>query len=269
MPFTPSHVAAVLPFARTPLLPSALVIGSIAPDLFFYVPLPISRNFTHSWLGVVTVDLVFGILAFVLWQVAFRTPLVDYAPLSARQRIATIPWFGIRSPRLSWPRWAILLIASVLLGTITHIVWDSFTHPDWVTYQLPWLLTRWGFLPVYEWGQYGGSAVGAGVLVVWAIAWWRRTPRASAAPSRISRRVRYLFWVTTLGAGLLVAVIMWIPGAILRSVSLLSSALLFQTVTSGIAAAGLTAAVWIALWWALFPKVGPSPKTQPAEPSSN
>jgi hypothetical protein len=38
VPFTPSHAAAVLPFLRTPLTASALVIGSITPDLPFYLP---------------------------------------------------------------------------------------------------------------------------------------------------------------------------------------------------------------------------------------
>jgi hypothetical protein len=66
VPFTPSHVAAVLPFARTPLVPSALVIGSMGPDLFYYVPLPIERSFTHSLTGVFTVDLVLGVVLFAL-----------------------------------------------------------------------------------------------------------------------------------------------------------------------------------------------------------
>lgn len=37
MPFTPSHVAAALPFLRTPLIPAALVIGTMTPDLFYYL----------------------------------------------------------------------------------------------------------------------------------------------------------------------------------------------------------------------------------------
>lgn len=38
MPFTGSHPAAVLPFLRTPLPASALVVGSIAPDVPFSLP---------------------------------------------------------------------------------------------------------------------------------------------------------------------------------------------------------------------------------------
>ncbi|MEE2045837.1 DUF4184 family protein, partial [Nocardiopsis tropica] len=38
MPFTLSHVAAVLPLARTRLPPAALVVGSVVPDLPYYLP---------------------------------------------------------------------------------------------------------------------------------------------------------------------------------------------------------------------------------------
>ena len=41
MPFTASHPAAILPFLRTPLPASALVAGSIAPDLPYYVPVDV------------------------------------------------------------------------------------------------------------------------------------------------------------------------------------------------------------------------------------
>jgi Domain of unknown function (DUF4184) len=254
VPFTPSHVAAVLPFAKTPLLPAALVIGSMAPDLFFYVPLPIGRSFTHRWLGVVTVDLAFGIALFVLWQLAFRTPLVDFGPLPARQRIAAMAWTGLRARGTSWSRLVLLLVVSVLIGTTTHVVWDSFTHRDWVAYHLPWLLTQWGPRPVYEWGQYFSSLFGAVVVLIWTIRWWRRTTPVEAAPTRVTSLARILFWITVLGIGLAAGLALWIPG-ILRGDSPVFEPLVFRTVTVGLAAAGLTAVVWCAGWWIRRPPV--------------
>ncbi len=55
MPFTVSHVAAVLPLAvgrsgRT-LVPTALVIGSIVPDLPYFVPPYRGSDWTHPRTG--------------------------------------------------------------------------------------------------------------------------------------------------------------------------------------------------------------------------
>ena len=54
MPFTPAHVAAALPFRRTRLIWSALIVGTIAPDLEYYVRLNADgrsgiRWQAHSW----------------------------------------------------------------------------------------------------------------------------------------------------------------------------------------------------------------------------
>ena len=51
MPFTGSHPAAVLPLMRWGLMPSALVIGSMVPDLPYFLPVPDLGN-THSLIGL-------------------------------------------------------------------------------------------------------------------------------------------------------------------------------------------------------------------------
>ena len=77
MPFTPSHAVAILPFARTPLPAAALVIGSMAPDLQYFVPLGLTRHASHSWPGIITIDLPIGIAALLLWVFLLRGPVLD------------------------------------------------------------------------------------------------------------------------------------------------------------------------------------------------
>ena len=247
MPFTPSHVAAVLPFNKTPLLPAALVIGSMGPDLFFYIPLPISRADTHSWLGLVTVDLFFGVLVFVLWQLVFRAPIVDFLPLAARRRIAAMPWSGIRPFGMSWRRLIVLLVVSVLLGTVTHLVWDDFTHNDWVTGHLPALQQYWGSKPIYRWLQYASSLFGAIAVAIWTALWWRRTRPVTAVPTRLRPWVRAIAWGTVVSVGGVVALVVWITG-MTHGASPVNDILVFRTVTIGLGAAGLVALLWCCAW---------------------
>jgi hypothetical protein len=233
----------------------------MGPDLFYYVPLPIDRTFTHSWPGVASIDLALGVVLFALWQLVFRAPLVDFTPLAARRRIAAIPWSGIRPRGMSWGRLVILLVVSVLIGTVTHVVWDSFTHPGWVVDQLSGLRTQWGPKPVYEWAQYFSSAFGAVVVLIWTIRWWRRTGPVDAAPTRVSPPARATFWVTVLGVGLVVALAIWVP-EIVKGQSPFFTALVFRTVTIGLAAAGLVAVIWSIAWWRLKPRLGGDDDTE-------
>jgi hypothetical protein len=245
MPFTPSHIAAVLPFARTPLPPAALAIGAMVPDLFYYVPLDVPRGLTHSWLGLVTVDLGFALVLFFLWEFVFRAPVIDFAPGWVRSRMST----RYRMP--STPRrlgiFAALLVGAVLIGSATHLVWDSLTHAGPVADALR-LDAMAGPLPLYKWGQHASSAVGVIALAVFTFFWWRRTEPHPSAPTRLTGSQRRHGVLLVLASGLVVALVVWVRG-IVRGHSPIENELIFYTVTVGLAAAGLCAVILSIVWW--------------------
>ena len=84
MPFTISHAAAVLPLATgrpgRVLVPAALVIGSMVPDLPYFIPPYRGGSWSHAASGPVTIDLVLGLVVLVVWQLLLYRPLVDFAP---------------------------------------------------------------------------------------------------------------------------------------------------------------------------------------------
>ena len=171
MPFTGSHPAAVLPFVRW-LPPSALVFGSMAPDFPYYAPLPVSGPTTHSWLGVVTVDVVLAALAWAVWRF-----LVGPAVL------ALVPPLGRRLPRLPDEGRLVLLPVAFVVGAATHVAWDSFTHSGmWGPAHLAALRATYGPIPGYAWAQYASGLVGGAVLLWWCRRWWRRQPVATVPP---------------------------------------------------------------------------------------
>ena len=250
MPFTPSHVAAVLPFVRTPLIPGALVVGSMAPDLFYYVPVDVPRELSHSLVGVVTVDLVLGVSVYALWVLVFRAPAIDALALPLRARIGRLA-----RPRLDW-RLAALVVASLVLGSLTHLVWDSFTHVGLVSDAIPLLREQLGPMLVVKWLQHVSSAVGAIILLAWALRWYRRSAVGVPAPSRFTVATRAVGWAVVIAAGVATSLTIWV-GGIIRGIAPLSPALLFDTVTVGIGAGGLGALavsiVWLTRPSAVYP----------------
>ncbi|MFF5702605.1 DUF4184 family protein [Streptomyces sp. NPDC012794] len=195
MPFTLSHAAAVLPAvrrtgrARGPLVGSALVLGSFAPDTFYFADAVVSGvmgygRFTHTLLGVATVDAVLTALLAACWLL-LREPLVALLPRTWRGRTYAFvrgeSWRGRGLPRL-----ALWFYLSAVAGSLTHVVWDSFTHLDrWGTNVLPGLGDPLAFgLPLYSYLQYGSSAVAACALLWFTVSGLRRLP-ATPAPASV------------------------------------------------------------------------------------
>ncbi|MEU6804571.1 DUF4184 family protein [Streptomyces neyagawaensis] len=186
MPFTLSHAAAVLPAlrgdgsARGRLVPSVLVAGSFAPDLTYYVAsvLPGAMEFgdvTHSFAGVFTVDVLFTWALVGVWLV-LREPLVALLPRARRARVASLVRCGAGVRRVS-PALVLWWYVSAVLGALTHVVWDAFTHLDrWGMRLFPVLGEEFAGSPLYWYLQYGGSAVAAVVIAVFLVLALRRQP---------------------------------------------------------------------------------------------
>jgi hypothetical protein len=180
VPFTPSHAAAVLPFLRTPLPASALVAGSVAPDLPFYLPFELPWP-THTATAVVTTDVLIGLAAWALWHGLLAEPAVRAAPAALRARLTCVPvGLRVRVPSAARVGWTLLALA---LGSATHVFWDEFTHARrWGPQTFPVLAEQWGVLPGYRWLQYGTSVLGGLVLLGWFVRWWLRAPVHPSGP---------------------------------------------------------------------------------------
>jgi membrane-bound metal-dependent hydrolase YbcI (DUF457 family) len=258
MPFTPSHVAAVLPFVGGRLPPAALVIGSMTPDLFYYLPGGPSREYAHSLLGALVVDLPLALVLFAVWRVAIRRPLVDLAPRWLRERHGVTraePAGGLEgvldsgraldSRRLLGR--AAAVVVAVVLGLATHLLWDAFTHEGWASEFLPWLAADIGGAPLHTWLQHVSTVVGAVVLVAWLVVWLRRTPaRADAAPFTPGG-LRVAAWLAVVGTGVGVGMTLLLGG--LGRGETADDGLLFITVTRALAWAALVAVGCCAAWW--------------------
>ncbi|GAA3943943.1 DUF4184 family protein [Microbacterium soli] len=185
MPFTASHALVALPFVRTPLVPAAIAIGAMTPDLpLFTHGIGASYGFTHSASNTVWTALIaLGLL--VVWRTALRPALVLLAPdaVAARlpgswRRTGLAAVAELFAPRGTGPvRVALaglLLAVSLLLGVLSHIVWDLFTHEGrWAVAAIPLLEADWGPMPGYKWLQHGSSAIGLLIIAVYALLWLR------------------------------------------------------------------------------------------------
>ena len=184
MPFTFAHPAAVLPLRRRfkwfPTVP--LIVGSVTPDLPYFVPGRINRVMldTHTVWSSFTVDIPIG-MAVLLFGFLFRRPLV--ALLSPRARALCLQAVEhFKNQPLHW----LFAPVGVLIGTWTHLLWDSFTHDN------GWMVKRFVVLssPItlgdYTGSlchilQYVSSVAGLAILAVWYL----RLPTPAIEPRAV------------------------------------------------------------------------------------
>ena len=192
MPFTLAHPAAVLPLRRFRYLQTApLIIGSLTPDLPYYVPARYGHavlHETHTFFGSFAVDVPLG---FALFAGMFLLRRSLTALMSARARAVCLQALQRFKDR-PW-QWALAPL-SILLGVWTHIAWDSFTHSDgWMVRRVAALSAPisfgWYTGEVSHVLQYVSSAVGLTVLAIW---YWR-LPAPALEPAT-ARAVRWAGW---------------------------------------------------------------------------
>ena len=127
MPFTPSHAAAVLPLRaltrRGWLCLSALVVGSIAPDLEYLLLLRGYSRWGHTFAGTFYFCLPVGLLTLLIFERFAKRRWLLLLPAAARRRWATA---ALEAPSLR--AWFISIPLSILIGSWTHLLWDGFTH---------------------------------------------------------------------------------------------------------------------------------------------
>ncbi len=182
MPLTFSHPAAAAPLARFGLPLSALVVGSMTPDFPYFMSVSTHSHYGHTLQGLFLFCLPAGFLALWTYHVVLKLPLL--ALLSPSEHRARLAGAMGRFRFLPLSRFLRIHLA-LLLGAITHVVWDSFTHgKGWTVQHIPALAksiahTSRGDLCVYNLLQHGSTILGAGLLIYWYMRWYRK---ADAAP---------------------------------------------------------------------------------------
>ena len=179
VPFTPSHAVVALPFVRTPLVPAAIAVGAMAPDLPLFVrglPAATTRQ-THdlAWLPATIAP---GARLLLVWRCLLRPAARELVAATGSHRGCPRAWdrgaagalrdtLGIAAERRPGrrQRWhgswlgvrAARRLARASASSATSCGICSRTRGGWGVEAIPALDDQWGPLPGYKWLQHGSS----------------------------------------------------------------------------------------------------------------
>lgn len=199
MPFTLAHPVAVLPLARCRYLHfPALVLGSLSPDFVYFLGGRAAFGIGHTFWGCVLINLPLCFVFYAIYVFLWRDVLRDYLP-----QIINVDWQKVvfRQPKY----FILIFLVSAIIGMITHIFLDDFTHETgYFVRNLPILREIIWHLPLFKWLQYGGGALG--LLVCGGFLCVHARKQAQYSPILAQQKIR--FWIV-FAVYILVLLLIW------------------------------------------------------------
>jgi hypothetical protein len=151
------------------------VIGTFAPDFEYLLRFSARGRFGHTLLGSFILTLPLALVVLWIFHAFVKRPTVALLPEAIQCRLQD----HLDEFRFGGAAQFALIIASILLGIATHLLWDSFTHTATWPYQNWPVLSQLftvpiiGAMPLYKILQHGSTIAGMGILSAWLVHWYR------------------------------------------------------------------------------------------------
>ncbi|MFD1551059.1 hypothetical protein DNU06_04340 [Putridiphycobacter roseus] len=197
MPFTFSHPAIILPLCHkrfSNLSSTGMIIGSITPDLEYFLRMRMERIHGHEVGAIFWYQLPICFIFSVIFHVIVKKPLLLHSPTFIQKRLGYLAhknWIDYLSKH--WTQF----IVSAIIGILSHLIWDSFTHAHGLFGKSSALLMlsfeyTWGRTYLFEWFQLLSSLLG--LLALFLFIFRRQTKPYLTA----SIHQKWKYWFSTL-----------------------------------------------------------------------
>jgi Domain of unknown function (DUF4184) len=204
LPFTLAHIAAILPahkLVKNQKYFVALAIGSIVPDMEYFLRLNPASGFSHTIKGIFLFDIPVALLMIWTWDLYIKQSVIKFLPFIKNR--------GLQENKSAFPVYVQWLFIAwyTFLGILTHIIWDSFTHGKGFFVQRLDFLNQEYLIGIFRMkGCYLLWYISsfAGTLIVMHYFFKRSF---NTVKNAIQRKQRMDFWSKTIFLTLMIAVI--------------------------------------------------------------
>ncbi|WP_312115453.1 DUF4184 family protein [Brevibacillus reuszeri] len=207
MPFTFAHPAIVLPLRKSKWFSfTALVFGSMAPDFEYFFRMQPYSAYSHTLWGLIWFDVPLVLLLTLLYHAVVKRSLIACSPewIGKGLSVACPGGWSLRS----WKS-VIVFGYSGLVGSLSHILWDAFTHQGAYFVEHLWFLQLplsigTIAIPVFKLLQHGSTSLG---FIAIGYVLWREGRLLSMSFTKpvVATKIKWFFWIGIGCIGFLVA----------------------------------------------------------------
>ncbi len=200
MPFTFAHPAAVMPLTSKYSKyfdTSALILGSMAPDFEYFIRFKAMSTIGHSLKGFISLNMILVFIIAIVWDKYIKRALI----LSLTPILSRYTYFMLyNNLRLSSLKDICRFIISALIGMISHVFWDAFTHRGaYFVSRISLLSTKINILgldlPLYKILQHTSTIIGFLIIIIYIYLAHRR--QVYSIP-RINLSKKIMYWLSTM-----------------------------------------------------------------------
>lgn len=198
MPFTFAHPIFALPFKYVKpkyFSVTGLILGSMSPDFEYFIMLEPYQSIGHSVRGLLLQAIPLCVILAVIFHSIVKESLVLHLPSNYnidQRAYNTLSRWGLKST--GW----IVFIISVIIGFLTHVFIDGFTHFNgyFVERYSPLRDLMIYNLPLYKIFQHSFSVSGL-LLLTWMIisSLYRHHETVTTMPT-VTTKQKVIFWTS-------------------------------------------------------------------------
>ncbi|GIQ69670.1 membrane protein [Xylanibacillus composti] len=212
MPFTFAHPVYIAPLKYvSPKYVSltGLILGSMAPDFEYFLMLEPYRSMGHSLAGLFLQAIPLSLVLAFLFHYVVKESMAKHLPSTFQldqRAYSLLGKWQLRSLR-DW----LIFISSVMIGFLSHVTLDSFTHAHgYGVMQYSWLreIVILNY-PFYKLLQHSLSILGLCLTFVWiGYRLFRSEPDLKfRLPMNVSGKRKLLYWTFVLLTSIAVTIV--------------------------------------------------------------
>lgn len=100
-------------------------MGSLIPDFEYFLRMRMKSEYSHTIAGIFWFDVPLGLFLAYIFHILVRDSLIENLPKALKSRFLIYKWFNWNE---YFKKNGLIVAISILIGAVSHILWDGFTH---------------------------------------------------------------------------------------------------------------------------------------------